>query len=200
MNDPLSALVVDDEAAIRRLTVRALKEYDFRCDEAVDGEQALSLVWQRKYDVVVTDLRMPKRHGHSLAIEVLAIERDRPAIIVLTGVLEPKLASDLIARGIDDVQFKPIDFRLFGAKVRALCLRRRKLKAELQADKPANGTSSPTDTPDSSTDFQLEEQQSNEQQAETPQPVAAVSSENDTENKPTGWKVVLSQLLGNLSS
>jgi HD-like signal output (HDOD) protein/FixJ family two-component response regulator len=118
------ALVVDDEPAIRGLTARALEEYHFQCDEAADGEEAAELLGRRNYDLVVTDLRMPRRHGHSLALEVLSKGADRPLLIVLTGVLEPKLAADLIARGIDDIVFKPVDFSAFGGKVNALYQRR----------------------------------------------------------------------------
>jgi DNA-binding response OmpR family regulator len=121
MSEPMHALVVDDEPAVRRLTVRALQRYSFICDEAEDGEQATEFLAHRKYHVLVTDLRMPKRNGHALAVELIGRGVDRPVIVVLTGVLEPKLATDLIARGVDDITFKPVDFNVFGAKVRALC-------------------------------------------------------------------------------
>jgi DNA-binding response OmpR family regulator len=119
-----SALVVDDEPALRRLTATALSRFNFSCDEATDGDEAASLLCRRKYDVVVTDLRMPKRNGHALAVELLAAGGERPIIVVLTGVLEPRLAEDLITRGVDEVEFKPVNFALFGAKIRARCERR----------------------------------------------------------------------------
>jgi DNA-binding response OmpR family regulator len=131
------ALVVDDETAIRRLTVRALEQCRFECDEAADGEQAADLLGRRNYDVVVTDLRMPRRHGHSLAVELLARGQHRPIVVVLTGVLEPRLASDLLARGVDDIAFKPVNFDLLGAKVRALCDRR-----QVQCVSPSEATAS----------------------------------------------------------
>jgi DNA-binding response OmpR family regulator len=125
MNDQqFSALVVDDEPALRRLTVAALKRFNFSCDEAGDGDEAGSLLGCRKYDVVITDLRMPKRNGHALAVELLSAAGERPLVVILTGVLEPRLAQDLIARGVDEVEFKPVNFALFGAKIRARCERR----------------------------------------------------------------------------
>jgi len=125
MSELMRALVVDDEAAVRRLTIAALRDFQFACDQAADGEHALEMIGSRRYDVVVTDLRMPRRHGHSLAVELLGRGQNRPLVVVLTGVAEPRLAADLIARGVDDVVFKPLNFQLFAAKVRALCLRRR---------------------------------------------------------------------------
>jgi DNA-binding response OmpR family regulator len=120
------ALVVDDEAALRLLTVRELSRRGFDCDAARDGLQAMELVASRHYDVVVTDLRMPEMNGHLLAVELLNRE-SRPAVVVLTGVTEPKLAKDLIARGVDDILFKPIDQGVLAAKVRALVVRRESL-------------------------------------------------------------------------
>lgn len=121
---PYRALVVDDETLVRNLTVRALVREGFTCDTAADGAQALEMVRRTAYDVVVTDLRMPNRHGHALACDVLAVE-DHPAVVVLTGVAEPKLAKDLLARGVDHIEFKPVDYTLFAAKVRGLVGRRR---------------------------------------------------------------------------
>lgn len=129
MNSRFRALVVDDELPVRRVTVKALEQHDFFCDEAADGEQALALAGQRKYDVVVTDLRMPHKHGHALAVELLARGAERPVVVVLTGVLEPRLAADLVARGVDEVAFKPVDYDLLAAKIRALCYRRRRAAA-----------------------------------------------------------------------
>lgn len=124
MNSPAyRALVVDDEPAVRRLTVDCLQREGFQCDAAGDGHAALELVEHHPYDLVVTDLRMPNGHGHSLAVQLLARDR-RPVVAVLTGVAEPKLAKDLIARGIDELTFKPVDFTLLGAKLRAMVNRR----------------------------------------------------------------------------
>ncbi|HTU25573.1 MAG TPA: response regulator [Pirellulales bacterium] len=121
--NPLRVLVVDDEHALRMLMVRALSERGFECDAARDGEQALLLVSADHFDAVVTDLRMPTMNGHSLVVELLN-RANPPVIVVLTGVTEPKLAKDLIARGVDDIIFKPIEPTVLAAKMRALVDRR----------------------------------------------------------------------------
>jgi HD-like signal output (HDOD) protein len=50
----------------------------------------------------------------------------RPDFVVVTGVLEPRIAKDLMARGIDDILFKPVEFTTLAAKMRSLVERRRK--------------------------------------------------------------------------
>lgn len=118
------ALIVDDEAAIRKLLQRALLVEGFECMTAEDGQQAAELTRCHAFDLVVTDLAMPVKHGHSLAVQLLE-QQDRPLVVVLTGIAEPRLAKDLFARGVDDVVLKPVDFRMFAAKLRSLVNRKR---------------------------------------------------------------------------
>ena len=118
------ALVVDDEKILRQSAILAMEREGFRCDEAADGESAMAMLDQNVYDCIITDLRMPYKHGHQLAVELL--ERPNcPVIVVVTGIIEPKLAKDLILRGVQDIVFKPANYGLMAAKVRAFVVRRR---------------------------------------------------------------------------
>jgi HD-like signal output (HDOD) protein/FixJ family two-component response regulator len=132
--NPMHALVVDDEFGVRCLVVKALKKEGFICDVAETVDEALEYISTAQYQLVVTDLAMPNRNGHSFAVELLGL-RERPTVIVLTGVLEPRLAKDLIARGVDDVVFKPVQMSMFAAKARSLTERR--LRARLDAASPS---------------------------------------------------------------
>ena len=119
----LRALVVDDEAAMRRLISRALCGVGFSCDVAADGIEAQCRLAADRYDVVVTDLCMPNQNGHELAQEIL--ERpDRPLIVVLTALTDPRMTFDLLARGVDEVILKPIEYRSFASTLRLLVKRR----------------------------------------------------------------------------
>lgn len=129
MNEaPFHVLVVDDEPVARELTILTLEQLGFECDAATNGKQALQMLDETTYDAVVTDLRMPELHGHALAVELLA-QSDRPVIVVVTAVSQPKLARDLFARGVDDVLFKPVDMQLLAVKLSALIQRRRQTAA-----------------------------------------------------------------------
>ena len=139
---PYRALIVDDEAPIRALLVRALHNEGFRCDAAADGIEAEERLKRGDYDAVVLDLRMPKRHGHAVACELLK-EQNRPLIAILTGVTEPRLAADLQARGVEYIGFKPLNFRSFARDLRSKVgdrrreLQRKTLHAPLpSADSP----------------------------------------------------------------
>jgi HD-like signal output (HDOD) protein/ActR/RegA family two-component response regulator len=139
----LRALVVDDEMGIRCLIATALKKEGFTCDVAESVAEAFEYISSAQYQLVVTDLAMPDRNGHSFAVELLAMP-NRPVIVVLTGVLEPRLAKDLVARGVDDVVFKPVQLPMFAAKVRSLTDLRMKegRNSEQSSQSPINPGSS----------------------------------------------------------
>jgi CheY-like chemotaxis protein len=108
-SDTAPVLVVDDEWIIRNQLTRALESVGIGCDHAVSGDDALFKFRSCDHQLVVTDLRMPHSNGHSLAVSLLAEPRP-PAVVVLTGLMEPKLARDLLARGVRDVVFKPVNY------------------------------------------------------------------------------------------
>jgi CheY-like chemotaxis protein/HD-like signal output (HDOD) protein len=142
------ALVVDDEEPIRKLVAFSLRKMGYQCELAADGEEAMQLFANSKFDVVVTDLKMPNKNGHALALDLLQQEV-RPLIMVYTGVIEPRLAKDLLARGVDDIVYKPLDFSVLAAKVSALVERRSCADTSQQEAKNGKQTSASDFTPNS---------------------------------------------------
>ena len=114
-----NALIAEDDKIVSRMLSYALSQAGFHCKSATDGFHAAALLHHKKYDLVVTDLRMPNKNGHSLALEMLENE-SRPVIMVHTAVEDPSLTKDLIFRGIDDISFKPTNYEIFASKARGL--------------------------------------------------------------------------------
>lgn len=81
-----SALVVEDEAALATAVAEALTDAGFGVDRAGDGHEALALVRERAYDVIVCDLKMPRLDGVAF---YRALNAEAPAaaqrIIFMTG-------------------------------------------------------------------------------------------------------------------
>jgi len=80
------ALVVEDDAATRRLLADLLESIDCDVDLAADGEEALVQIRSHEYDVILLDIVLPKMSG----IDVMeTLRRERPqilgCIIVVTG-------------------------------------------------------------------------------------------------------------------
>src|ERR1700730_3939676 len=59
-------LVVEDEPDVRELIADVLAENGYEIEVAPDGAAALQLSDQRKYDLILSDLRMPKMDGAAL--------------------------------------------------------------------------------------------------------------------------------------
>ena len=62
----LSILYVEDEAEVRDRTVNLLSNFFPNIDVAVDGEEGLEKYLQNSYDIVITDILMPKMNGLEL--------------------------------------------------------------------------------------------------------------------------------------
>jgi len=136
-----NALVVDDEAQVRDLTARALAREGFPCDAAVDGSHASRMIQSKRYDVVVTDLKMPKRSGYDFACELLGRE-ERPVVAILTGMVQPQIARELMVRGADYFELKPVDYVLFAARVRSLVPPRQQEQSDGHRNTPPLGSGS----------------------------------------------------------
>lgn len=112
-------LIVDDEPQVRDLTRRALSSYGFKCETASDGEDAAQLVSKFSFDAVLTDLRMPRKHGHALCLDLLELP-EPPCVMVVTALSDPRLVRDLMMRGVHDVVHKPVNYDVLAMKLQAM--------------------------------------------------------------------------------
>lgn len=111
-----NVLVVDDEPQVRALTVRALATAGVVCEQAEDGESAFRKLCTKAYDGLITDLRMPRRHGHALCKDAMTLP-EPPRMMVVTALADPRLVRDLMGRGVYDVVQKPVQYDVLAAKV-----------------------------------------------------------------------------------
>jgi len=121
-------LFVDDEPALRSLVSERLSERGFEVVEAEDGGQAVELLDQFAFDVVITDLRMPGIDGTGVIEHALS---RYPGIvgIVITGYGTLKDAVDAIKKGASDFIAKPFQFDEL-LHVLQKALEQRQLKSE----------------------------------------------------------------------
>ena len=80
----LRLLLVDDEELVRVGTGEMLRELGHEVLEACDGEQALNMLGDKAFDVVVTDYKMPRMDGAKLAERIRAVKPGLP-ILLITG-------------------------------------------------------------------------------------------------------------------
>lgn len=101
-------LIIDDERSIRN-TLKEILEYEgFKIDEAIDGEEGLAKISKEKYDLVLCDIKMPKKDG----MEVLAeIQKNKPELvtIMISGHGNIETAVECTKLGAFDFISKPPD-------------------------------------------------------------------------------------------
>lgn len=117
-------LIVEDEAALATMLRYNLEKEGYRVCEAGDGEEALTLVSERKPDLVVLDWMLPSLSG----IEVCRQLRRKPAtrelpIIMLTARGEEGDKIRGLNTGADDYMTKPFSLPELMARIRAMLRR-----------------------------------------------------------------------------
>lgn len=112
------ALCVEDDAPVREMMKDLLLEAGFEVTTAADGAQGLREFRKAPFDLVVTDLLVPKLDGIRLAEEIRAIAPEAK-ILVVTAITH-SLAGELRGAPIDGCFAKPIAPKAFLARVRDL--------------------------------------------------------------------------------
>jgi two-component system KDP operon response regulator KdpE len=115
-------LVVEDEAGIRKVVRDALEREGHEVTTCGDGREALERLEDEAFDLVVTDLSMPRMSGLELVLE--ARRRSAVPILVLTVKHEEREKVRLLDAGADDYVTKPFGTEELLARARALLRRR----------------------------------------------------------------------------
>lgn len=124
-----SILVVDDAPLTREHLRLVLKPEGHEVEAVADGHSALERVRQKPFELLITDLRMPRIDG----LELLHAVRDEGmpmGVIVLTGHGDTDVALEAMKAGADDFVTKPYEPEHFRVRIRRV-LERRQLTDEL---------------------------------------------------------------------
>jgi chemosensory pili system protein ChpA (sensor histidine kinase/response regulator) len=116
-----AVLLVDDSLSVRKVLARRLARLGFEVTTAQDGEEALELLREGRFDALVTDLEMPRLNGYELieTVRRRPATRDLPVVVITTraGREHGELAHRL---GADRYLTKPVDHDTLAETLRAL--------------------------------------------------------------------------------
>lgn len=126
MSEPLTVLLIEDDAAHAEITRRHLSAFGERLGQlvhAADGQAALDLLFQGeglRPDLILLDLRLPRVDGFEVLRQVKAAEslRHVPVVVLTTSNAETDVRT-AYERGASSYLVKPVDFEQFVAMMRA---------------------------------------------------------------------------------
>ena len=112
-------LLVEDEASIRRVLGSILSEEDksYQIEEATNGQEAMDMIDKTDYDLVLCDIKMPKKDGLEVLLEAKAL---KPAlrIVMISGHGDLETAVQAMKMGAFDYIAKPPDLNRLLTTVR----------------------------------------------------------------------------------
>lgn len=121
-------LVVEDDRDLNRLVCMSLRAYGYDVVSATDGVDALDKLENARFDLLLTDIMMPRMDGYELAESVRCARADIPIVFMTAKDDKPsKMLGYNI--GIDDYVVKPFDMDLLAMKISAI-LRRSRIENE----------------------------------------------------------------------
>jgi len=130
-------LIVDDDNLVRE-TLHELLSASHECHTADRAEQALAYLEIETYDVVLTDLAMPRLSGRDLLSHIQAKHPSTP-VIVISGMFEEDDAREIIDAGAFAYFAKPFNLEEIEAAVERAMVRRQELSQdEAAGDKITN--------------------------------------------------------------
>ncbi|WP_231638338.1 sigma-54-dependent transcriptional regulator [Rubeoparvulum massiliense] len=100
-------LIVDDEEEFRTMLAQRLQRKNYQCFTAANGVEALALLAEREFAVVLSDIRMPQMDGLTLLEEVEKL-KSGTQVIMITGHGTIETAIEAMKKGAYDYVTKPI--------------------------------------------------------------------------------------------
>ena len=123
-------LIVDDEPSIVKLLAEMLRPEGYSCFGCRSGQEAMHLMSNQEFDVVLCDVHMPGMSG----LELLRLVREkhpRMASVMVTGEGDVRVGVQAMKEGADDYLLKPLNFEAVLVSINQV-LERKKLEAELE--------------------------------------------------------------------
>ena len=112
-----SILIIDDEEVMRDFLSDVLEEYNI--SKAADGDKAIELLSNENFDLIITDMKMPRESGE----EVVKFAKGKypdAKIIVISGYSSLMSVSNTLDRGVNAFLSKPFTIKQIRAEVEKL--------------------------------------------------------------------------------
>lgn len=122
----IKILVVEDERDLNRFVALSLRNNGYEVVCAFDGAEGLEKAENERFDLILTDIMMPKMDGFELCESIRSFQKDIP-IVFMTAKDDKISKLTGYSLGVDDYVVKPFDMDILLMKLSAI-LRRAKIK------------------------------------------------------------------------
>ena len=120
----MKVLVIEDDPTVGKFVKRGLEEQRYSVDLVTDGEKGERLALTQPYDLILLDLRLPRRSGIDVLRNLRARGFEKP-VLVLTAQDAVDAKVETLRAGADDYVTKPFAFEELLARVEAIARRPR---------------------------------------------------------------------------
>ena len=120
----MKVLVIEDDPTVGKFVKRGLEEQRYSVDLVTDGDEGERLAASQPYDLIVLDLRLPRRSGIEVLRNLRARGFEKP-VLVLTAQDAVDAKVETLRAGADDYVTKPFAFEELLARVEAIARRPR---------------------------------------------------------------------------
>jgi CheY-like chemotaxis protein len=132
---PLAILLVEDNAVNQAVVLLSLKRLGHSADIANNGREALAVLEQRDYDVLLMDVQMPELDGIETTRRLRARRRAQPYIIAMTAGALAEDQAACLAVGMNEVITKPFQLAEL-ARALSRCVEHRAVKRVVDPEAP----------------------------------------------------------------
>ncbi len=105
-------LIVEDNRINQMVTKKILEKSNVICSIAENGVEAVKMVKEAEYDLILMDINMPKKNGIEATVEIRQFNADIP-ILALTAVEVTEMRKQIYESGMNDIIVKPYDINKF---------------------------------------------------------------------------------------
>ncbi len=120
-SEQTDVLVVEDDAAIRRLLSVTLRHHDLSVSTARDGMEAIELLRKNRYRVLILDLMMPRVSGWEVIDWLKETREGRPKSVIVVSATNRDVIRELEPEVVNAIVFKPFDVNELAGYVKACC-------------------------------------------------------------------------------
>jgi DNA-binding response OmpR family regulator len=130
---PTNILLVEDDASLNTVLADYLRSKDYTVETAQNGKEAWELIIIKHYDLIITDIMMPKMNGFEL-LKLIRAQYINLPVIMLSAKTDRDDIMQAYSMGCDDYVTKPFSMDILICKIEAVLRRFRLINESEQTE------------------------------------------------------------------